>query len=402
MPRIAIIGGGPAGSSFALSLVRLGVDPKDLVILDKAVFPRPKLCGGGVTWRGTGLIEDVLGAKPKDGGHTRGLEFGSSLGGFHVREVGPQWVFDRAVLDEQLLRAAASVGVEVREGVSIGDVTKAPTGWRVHTKSGVETFDWVVGADGARGVVRRSASLPGGTVGRLLEAVFEPVDAKVDPSLLYFDFDPILDGIPGYAWIFPYPKPGASNLYKLGIMDGRGVVPGDALRAWTMDYAARHGFRLVDPKLQGWPEHYFSRRAKSHLPGLLLVGEAFGIDPLLGEGITPAIEQARYAARRLRTALDRGTDRVPFYELGYLATAEGRNLYYQGVLADRLYGRHPYRWMRVLFENQTIGEIAGSGNVAYGRITATSGALTLAFAREAIRRGFPSNAPVTRALPRAS
>lgn len=47
--KVAILGGGPAGSALALNLVRLGVDPGDLVILDKARFPRPKLCGGALT-----------------------------------------------------------------------------------------------------------------------------------------------------------------------------------------------------------------------------------------------------------------------------------------------------------------------------------------------------------------
>lgn len=400
--RIAIVGGGPSGSSFAISLVRLGVDPRDLVILDKAEFPRPKLCGGGVTWRGTQLLEELLGTRPTDGGETRGLAFRSALGEFEVKERGPQWLYDRSVLDHQLLSAAVALGVELRQGTAVTGIEAAPEGFRVRTGSTSETFDWVVGADGARGLVRREFDLPGGIVGRLLEAVFEPVSADVDNGLLYFDFDPVLEGIPGYAWIFPYPKPGASNLYKLGIMDGRGVAPGAALRDWTMDYAERHGFRLVDSKLQGWPEHYYSRKAKSHVPGVVLVGEAFGIDPLLGEGIAPAIEQARYAARRVKSALDAGTKKIRAYELGYLLTPEGRNLYYQGQLADRLYGKHPYRWMRVLFENPAIASIAGSGHVAYGRMTARSGALTLAFAWQTLRQGFPSNAPVSRLLPPAA
>lgn len=43
---VIIVGGGPAGSSCAWQLRRRGVD---CLILDKAVFPRPKLCGGWIT-----------------------------------------------------------------------------------------------------------------------------------------------------------------------------------------------------------------------------------------------------------------------------------------------------------------------------------------------------------------
>ena len=63
-PRIAILGGGPAGSALALHLVRRGVDPSDVVVIDKATFPRPKLCGGGITWRGTEAVLELLGERP--------------------------------------------------------------------------------------------------------------------------------------------------------------------------------------------------------------------------------------------------------------------------------------------------------------------------------------------------
>lgn len=395
--RVAIVGGGPSGSTLAITLVESGVDPRDIVILDKARFPRPKLCGGGITHRGTPMITDLLGVAPPGGGTTRGLEFRSVLGNFVVREKGPQWVFDRGVLDELLLARARALGVTVREGVQVTGARPASDGWRVDWQGGGETYPWLVGADGATSLVRRESGLPGGRIGRLLEAVFEPTGASAfDPEMLYFDFDPIVDGIPGYAWIFPYPKPSTTGLFKLGIMDGRGVVPGERLRAWTMAFAARSGFRLVEPKLQGWPEHYFSFSARSHRPRLLLTGESFGIDPLLGEGITPAIEISRYAGRRLARAIRGGRDTIPFYELGFVLGSEGRNLFYQAVLANRLYGAHPNRWLRVLFENRGIRDVASSGNVLYGRMTGTSVGMGWSFFTDMLRRGYPSNAPIVR------
>ncbi len=87
--RIAVIGAGPAGSTFVLSLVRAGLDPSDLVVIDKARFPRPKLCGGGVTFRGTELFEELFG-RPPGGLATLGLEFRCAVGRFDVRERGPQ------------------------------------------------------------------------------------------------------------------------------------------------------------------------------------------------------------------------------------------------------------------------------------------------------------------------
>src|SRR5690606_7441771 len=115
------------------------------------------------------------------------------------------------------------------------------------------------------GLSRRAAGLRGGITGRLVEAVFEPVSADVRPDTLVFDFDPILDGIPGYAWVFPFPEPARpEGLFKIGIMDGRGRVPGEALRRWIAGYAERLGYRLADTKIHGWPERYFDLGVEGH------------------------------------------------------------------------------------------------------------------------------------------
>src|SRR5436190_93759 len=107
--RIAIIGGGPAGSALALGLVERGVDPGDLVVIDKARFPRPKLCGCGITFRGTEVIEALIG-KPPGGADTRAIHFRSACGEVVIQERGPQWVYDRGELDDTLLNAVKARG----------------------------------------------------------------------------------------------------------------------------------------------------------------------------------------------------------------------------------------------------------------------------------------------------
>ncbi|MBX7194278.1 MAG: NAD(P)/FAD-dependent oxidoreductase [Sandaracinaceae bacterium] len=401
-PRIAILGAGPGGTAFALSLVSRGIDPQDLVVIDKAVFPRKKLCGGGVTFRGTELLRELVG-QPRGGGETKGLEFLSSVGRFDVRERGPQWIYDRAELDAQLLEAVRTKGIEIREGEAVTALEPGHESVRVTSKRSngarTESFSWVIGADGANGISRRASGLPGGIVGRLVEGVFESVDAKEKPDTLYFDFDPICDRIPGYAWIFPYFVGGSLVGWKLGVMDGRGVVPGETLRAWTQRYAEQRGYRLLDDKIAGFPERYWDWRSRGHRPGLVLVGEAFGIDALLGEGIAPSMYSAVYAAGRVKDALDRGTRSIRGYERGFLFTAEGKNLWFQARLADRIYGRHPERWLRVLFEMEHLKRLAGAGNDAYGRLLGHMPALVARYAGQVLLRGLPSAEPVRRLPP---
>lgn len=395
--KIAILGAGPAGSSMAIQLVDRGVDPGDLLILDKARFPRPKLCGGGVTFRGTEILGRLLGADTASLGlTTRELEFVSSAGRpFPVRERGPQWVFDRSVLDARLLAAAKSRGVEVREECTVTELSPGTEGWRVRMGDVTETYDWVLGCDGATGLSRRASGLRGGLTGRLVEAVFERTSSAARTDTLYFDFDPILDGIPGYAWIFPYADPEApgAERFKLGVMDGRGRASGEALRKWTQGYAERQGFRCLEAKVAGFPERYFHPSAESHRPGLALVGEAFGIDPLLGEGIAPALFHAEHVAEHLMRALHRGDAHLPGIDAAFRRSDEGWNLWLQWHLAERLYGRHPLRWLHILFDMAHLRELAGKGEDAYGRLSRRVPSLLAHFSWQVLRRGLPAIDP---------
>lgn len=396
-PKLAILGAGPAGSALALGLVARGVDPGDLLVLDKARFPRPKLCGGGVTFRGTEVLGRLLGSEAASLGlTTKDLLFTSKAGvPLTVREKGAQWVYDRSVLDSALLAKVKASGVEVREETTVTGLEPTQDGWRVRTGASSIVVPWVAGCDGATGLSRRAAELPGGVTGRLVEAVFERAGSDRRDDQLVFDFDPILDGIPGYAWIFPYKDPETGQtLFKLGVMDGRGKAPGEELRRWTLRFAEREGFRCLEPKVSGYPERYYHPRAKSHRPGLVLVGEAYGIDPLLGEGIAPALFHAEHVAEHLVRAWHRGTRDVPGIDRAYFHTPEGRNLWFQWHLAERLYGRHPERWLHVLFGMERLRELAAGGQDAYGRLFHRIPTFMTHFAWQLLTRGMPKARPL--------
>jgi flavin-dependent dehydrogenase len=376
-----------------MSALRAGIDADDLVVVDKARFPRPKLCGGGVTVRGTELLTDLFGRRPPGAVVTRTLEFRSKVGAIAVRERGAQWVYDRAALDAWLLDRVRETGVEVREEATVSAIAPAIDDWRVTIDGASETYRWVIGADGANGLTRRASSLRGGITGRLVEATFERGDSDMPRDRLDFDFDPILEGIPGYAWIFPSAH--GDELFQIGVMDGRGRVSGEALRAYTERYALARGFRKTSEKIAGWPERYYDTFVRAHRPGLVLAGEAHGIDALLGEGIAPAMFSAVFAAARVREALDRSESTIPFYEARFAASEEGRNLWFQARLADRLYGRHPHRWLRVLFGMEHLATLAGAGSDAYGRLVGHMPTLVARYAMQLTREGLPSAEPIT-------
>lgn len=383
--RIAVIGGGPAGSAVTLRLLQQGVAPQDLIIFDKAAFPRPKLCGGAVTFRGTQDLRD-LGLSPGEGVPTLGLDLHSPFGKLHLREPGPQLLFDRASLDDTLLARCRAAGVEVREACKVDGLEPGAGAWRVRTGNVTTEAAWVVGADGASGVARRAAGLSGGPVARLFEGVFESPAAPPAADLLHFYFDPIRDGIAGYAWIFPYPVDGRRDRWKIGVMDVGRQVSSEQLRAWVLAFAARKGFARPAAKLAGWPEHLYHWRSAAHRPGLLLVGESHGVDPLFGEGIAPSFAMAAFAAPRLKAALDAGRSIIPWYTLRFAVSEEGRNLVLQSNLARMLYGPNGARWLRSFFENEHIRTLGPQGIATYGRLMRHTAEIARAYVLGALTR----------------
>lgn len=381
--RVAVIGAGPAGTALTLRLLQGGVDPRDIVIFDKAAFPRQKLCGGAVTHRGTRQLA-ALGLAATDGWPTVGLDLHSPFGKLHLREPGPQRLFDRAILDACLLGRCRDAGVEVREACKVEALEPGAEGWRIRTRDGLTEAAWVVGADGANGITRRAANLRGGKTGRLYEAVFAASAAPHAADTLHFFFDPIAAGIAGYAWIFPYPIDGRRDLWKIGVMDVGVCQTSEQLRAWVLAFAERHGYGRPVSKLAGWPEHFYHWRSAAHRPGLLLVGEAHGADPLFGEGIAPALAMAEFAAPRIKQALDAGRTVVPWYALRFALSEEGRNLALQGLLAGMLYGPNGTRWLRSFFENEHVGALGPQGRATYGRLLRHKGEMLGALLRGAL------------------
>src|SRR4051812_50076007 len=53
---VVVVGGGPAGSAAAATLARAG---RDVVLLDKATFPRDKFCGDGLTTGALRVMEEL-------------------------------------------------------------------------------------------------------------------------------------------------------------------------------------------------------------------------------------------------------------------------------------------------------------------------------------------------------
>src|SRR4051812_45705694 len=168
---VAIVGGGPAGSTAAYRLARAGAN---VLVVDKATFPRDKPCGGGVTGRAARLLPFSIDPVVEDAVHR--LECRLAYGpGFERRARAPlAYMTQRRRLDHFLLERAAEAGADVRDGARVADVREGGL-----TVDGEEVdARIVIGADGCNGSAAKQLGLAREIVhGVALEANY-PYDAR--------------------------------------------------------------------------------------------------------------------------------------------------------------------------------------------------------------------------------
>lgn len=354
---VVIVGAGPAGTATALALVREAATwARRIVLVDRAIHPRRKLCGGAVTplglevLGGLGLGLDVPFVAP---GEMR-IRFAGTTHTFAFTP--PIHVVYRSVFDHWLLRLARGNGVRVEEATRVLDIRMREDHAEIRTDRGTLRARVVVAADGSRGPTRRLLGLHSAThAARLLE-VFTPSRAQSTGTLIAdrdgvcFDFDPMKQGLQGYCWTFPCAvgtRPSMNHgVFDAGIHRRRGARD---LRALLRAHLQATGFDDGDFEIEGHPLRWFVPGAPLSRERAILVGDAAGADPLLGEGISFALRFGQVAAR----AIDDAFRRMDFEFTDYSARVHGDSVL--GRLSTRhararlLYARPPGLALRALW-----------------------------------------------------
>ncbi|MGI8697948.1 MAG: geranylgeranyl reductase family protein, partial [Mycobacteriales bacterium] len=329
---VVVVGAGPGGSAAAYHLACTGLD---VLLLEKATFPRDKVCGDGLTPRSVkSLVTMGIDTRPEAGWiRNRGLRI---LGGGHRLELPwpeladfPDYglVRPRRDLDELLARQAQKAGARLLERTAVTGPVLDGSG-RVagvtarSAEPGADPSEvsyrapLVIAADGSSSRLGLSLGLrvrtdrPMGVAVRRYYRSPRTNDDFLESWLELWDGPPGKGRLlPGYGWIFGVGD-GTSNV-GIGILNtteafGRTDYK-ELLGRWLGGLPPEWGFaekEATGPTRGGALPMGFNR-TPAYVPGLLLVGDAGGaVNPFNGEGIAYAMESGELAAEVVVQALD--------------------------------------------------------------------------------------------------
>lgn len=287
--QVVIIGAGPAGTSAGIKLQQFGISS---CIIDKAIFPRPKLCGGLITQKTIDIMSKL----------NIGL-FDESIIKYRTNKVNidacnspissfesltPFTLVDRIDFDDYLLRKYKQLGGKTIEGSYISQIDASSQS--VLLSSGKRfSYEVLVGADGATGISSKCVGNSAFPRAFGIEASIPTSQLVQQPQGITLDVGYLPDG---YVWIFPK---GQNTTIGLACSFRKEIDYIDILKKYIMSKCNANTQYTIKGAFLPYGKH--SAKITQEQSKLLLVGDAACLtDCVTGEGIYFAIKSGMIAA----------------------------------------------------------------------------------------------------------
>lgn len=315
---VIVVGAGPGGSSAATFTAKQGLST---LLLDRADFPRDKVCGDGLTpqaiyWLDRlGCIDEVL-ALTKSCIKTCDLFINGELvlsGGFPSNTQYPDFciLLDRRRFDHVLVKNAVSSGAEFQPNCAVRSIEQKADHIEVIVDADKQRTVFksrvLIGADGVSSVVSRSIGniLNDGATAVSLRTYYRNVRLEGAQIKVYFD----KQFFPGYGWVF-VDDDGFANIGLGYAFDNLFPMQSNLKQVFETFLRQDLGPMLADadrcgPVAGGVVSFYRPRAIVADR--VMLVGDAANqADPLNGGGIHKAMESAYLAAQAAQRAITSG------------------------------------------------------------------------------------------------
>jgi flavin-dependent dehydrogenase len=334
-----IVGAGPAGATSALLLARAGFD---VLLIDRAVFPRRKPCGDSISPQANLLLERLGVLAAIEAAHPARLQgwriTAPSGGSFEARfadvvsdqRITTGLALTRDKFDAVLLDAARAAGARVLTGVAVEDVLRANGSVvGVRARRGADTIEvsapLTVGADGLQSVVRRKLHLLARKPRLRKVALTAHVTSPLDVSD-YGELHVLDDACVGISAVEESRAVSNVTLVLAAERYGRTVAGKSFESFWAhVNRFPRLRGRFaqckpVDDLMASGPFDQPTRAAV--VPGAALVGDAAGyFDPFTGQGIYQALAGGMLLADAAAAALQSGRVHEPLHDYARDLTA---------------------------------------------------------------------------------
>ncbi|MEC8458504.1 MAG: geranylgeranyl reductase family protein [Bacteroidota bacterium] len=313
MKSIIIIGGGPAGTSASIVLLKQGYD---VILVDKCSFPRDKLCGGLLTGRAKRVYQEIFKTDFEQCfesvANGAGVYNSSKLVN-EVKQSSEWFLTKRYDFDYFLLKKAKLNGLKtyLNDKVAKLDFNSKTLSLSSGT---LLNYDYLIGADGVNSFVAKQlfgSPFNRKKIGLALEVELPKGLHKYHQPSIHFN---IVSW--GYGWVFPKKNSdtfGIVGLYKLNPR---------LTETFQKFHKVLYGSRFTG-QIKGCYIPFGDFRKVPGRENVLLVGDAAGlVDALTGEGIAFAMESGAFAAQAIIHSISSGKDALWHYQKSHKKLAK--------------------------------------------------------------------------------